>query len=355
MSGIILWWRRLSQAGFHPGLWFGFALACLAVVAVHWWQYKVYADRLQVYGQLVKRQGEAISKIQEKLKWSSSDSIAWNACLAYQSRMNRGYYFYTPPSGASIAERLLLRAAGYIRVVFRPYRPTQPPTRVEVEKILNDGQPLRTIAKGVRKVGVGFQVVEKTCEEVHYLDCQRNLTIAFYFDQGRIVSFYALPTLDHPPTEPVGLMLSGECHRFLIKFDCYVWLALIPVALVLRRHRMLSAELLIMLALVTIFVRSPSLPSKPSIRDYLNVAHLPWGLAMICAGLTILAWAYFVHQLRIRILCPVCDYNLSRNAAGICPECGTPVSEEIRRRLAVSRGLVSHPGAEHTGEGAMVL
>lgn len=28
--------------------------------------------------------------------------------------------------------------------------------------------------------------------------------------------------------------------------------------------------------------------------------------------------------------CPTCDYNLTGNVSGICPECGTPIPDEMR-------------------------
>ncbi len=31
--------------------------------------------------------------------------------------------------------------------------------------------------------------------------------------------------------------------------------------------------------------------------------------------------------------CTACDYNLTGNTSGICPECGTPIPEEIQKRL----------------------
>lgn len=30
--------------------------------------------------------------------------------------------------------------------------------------------------------------------------------------------------------------------------------------------------------------------------------------------------------------CPVCDYNLSGNTSGVCPECGTPTAHARRER-----------------------
>jgi hypothetical protein len=32
--------------------------------------------------------------------------------------------------------------------------------------------------------------------------------------------------------------------------------------------------------------------------------------------------------------CSECYYNLTRNISGVCPECGTPIPEEVRKELA---------------------
>lgn len=34
---------------------------------------------------------------------------------------------------------------------------------------------------------------------------------------------------------------------------------------------------------------------------------------------------------RLRGLCHVCGYDLTGNVSGVCPECGTPVREDVRR------------------------
>lgn len=34
--------------------------------------------------------------------------------------------------------------------------------------------------------------------------------------------------------------------------------------------------------------------------------------------------------------CDNCEYDLTGNVSGICPECGTPIPEQVRKRLAAS-------------------
>jgi hypothetical protein len=46
------------------------------------------------------------------------------------------------------------------------------------------------------------------------------------------------------------------------------------------------------------------------------------GIGMIWG---LIAVAYWVRPKRAAGLCAKCDYNLTGNVSGICPECGTPV------------------------------
>lgn len=53
--------------------------------------------------------------------------------------------------------------------------------------------------------------------------------------------------------------------------------------------------------------------------------------------LTLLLIGGFLHRRLLRIraaTCVTCEYDLTGNVTGTCPECGTPISEEVRKTLA---------------------
>lgn len=45
----------------------------------------------------------------------------------------------------------------------------------------------------------------------------------------------------------------------------------------------------------------------------------------------------FLPRKRRPSLCEKCDYDLTGNESGICPECGTPIAHECARRSETSR------------------
>lgn len=62
-------------------------------------------------------------------------------------------------------------------------------------------------------------------------------------------------------------------------------------------------------------------------RDGISAGVRFWFLALVAAGL-MLTNEYFVYRKRrIPGHCKSCDYNLTGNISGVCPECGTQVEE----------------------------
>ena len=74
--------------------------------------------------------------------------------------------------------------------------------------------------------------------------------------------------------------------------------------------------------------------------DYaLNSPVMEIALTVACVAISVLAWGYIAGRITgvviarrkgivkiVKGFCSVCGYNLTGNASGVCPECGTKIS-----------------------------
>ncbi|MBN2562781.1 MAG: hypothetical protein JXQ75_17800 [Phycisphaerae bacterium] len=54
---------------------------------------------------------------------------------------------------------------------------------------------------------------------------------------------------------------------------------------------------------------------------------------------TVLATSFLLWRDRSRPSpgrCQECGYDLTGNTSGICPECGTPIADDVKRKLAAN-------------------
>jgi hypothetical protein len=79
----------------------------------------------------------------------------------------------------------------------------------------------------------------------------------------------------------------------------------------------------------SIDVRHPSGPDASSL--YLLI---PFWLLFLGAAVPTLFAFFYDRRSRAKIPCPPCGYDLTSNVTGICPECGTPIPEEVRKEIA---------------------
>ena len=97
-------------------------------------------------------------------------------------------------------------------------------------------------------------------------------------------------------------------------------------------------------------VRGVSLCSLP-----MGSFEAPVGIALLVVGFpTAVLWRRQLQRLYHRRvqdgLCQHCEYDLRGNISGICPECGTPLTEEQRAAVAAADATAT-PGSEG-GRGA---
>ena len=59
----------------------------------------------------------------------------------------------------------------------------------------------------------------------------------------------------------------------------------------------------------------------------------PIATAFLASYAAVLRWN-LERRRSERGICKTCDYNLTGNLSGICPECGTAIPESVRQRLA---------------------
>ena len=62
------------------------------------------------------------------------------------------------------------------------------------------------------------------------------------------------------------------------------------------------------------------------------------GAVMLVVSTAILLWVYLQREPPVEPLCPTCEYNLTGNVSGVCPECGTPVPATLQGKIARTLG-----------------
>ncbi len=60
--------------------------------------------------------------------------------------------------------------------------------------------------------------------------------------------------------------------------------------------------------------------------------HPLWFLLIVVAAPT--GFLFHRHRQKLRGHCQECGYNLTGNTSGICPECGTPIPDDLKQKLA---------------------
>jgi hypothetical protein len=158
--------------------------------------------------------------------------------------------------------------------------------------------------------------------------------------QGRCVGIRTEPSqFPTDPAYPLNLAAYHGAIQFLQGYDVWICGLLFALFILLRSHRVLIAELLVLAAASRVFMRWPAVGSAP-LSAYLEHPSLPWGTAVIMFALTCLVWAYYAKQERSRIRCVVCGYNLAGTAGSVCGECGTPITHEVLELVKLKNSLI---------------
>jgi hypothetical protein len=173
----------------------------------------------------------------------------------------------------------------------------------------------------------------KRCDIARYRDPASGYELDLIFVDGdyqehRLVQ----PLLPPYPQLPTWWDRWSRCGG-LFEYRWRAWLGLCLLAVVVRPRRCLLAELLVMVSISSLLMDLPSPMNPYGWQRISKIRNLPWDLVMVAISFAVLSWAYYSHKARSRILCPVCEYNLTGNSSGVCPECGSRIPEDIRELL----------------------
>ncbi|HOW70754.1 MAG TPA: hypothetical protein PKY77_09145 [Phycisphaerae bacterium] len=324
-------WRHLappskSHVRLHPKLWMVFAAFCIACVGID-----VVAGK-QLRAIIDRREAERIS---------AENRISRLLAPAYarQSVVSR---IRTAASNLACRTQSPLAANLLQAVASSATQCDTRPTRAEVEACLLGGRSLRIQRlSATASQAIACELGCATCLSPRrpygmatYCVPEGDLTIRLVFSDNRLQA--ALPPLQEPAFYEWPLLLAcevtGETYRTHANT---LWVGLLMLTLVLRRDRVILAEFLLMVGILTTIAEMPSLNRTPFLSVAMHDQDLPWGLCMVFAALALLSFAYFRTSFACAIFCPVCDYNLRANTNGICSECGAEIPPAIRERLTL--------------------
>ena len=111
------------------------------------------------------------------------------------------------------------------------------------------------------------------------------------------------------------------------------WIVLAILCLVWKRRRAVLAELMLAAAILSFVAWLVNPGYSLTLVGILSNDMLFWGTLMLVTGFGLWTWCR-MHPRRPGFPhCPHCEYDLTANVSGICPECGNPIADQIRRRL----------------------
>jgi hypothetical protein len=94
--------------------------------------------------------------------------------------------------------------------------------------------------------------------------------------------------------------------------------------------------------------RRDELPQTRAVTNTLTLVGVPlWFVAAVFAWIPAIrartAWRARRHRSRAAAgRCPTCDYHLTANTSGVCPECGSPTARPSQHAPTPERSLASH-------------
>ena len=229
-------------------------------------------------------------------------------------------------------------------------------SRTEVEKRLNDGKPfvLKKEAGGgiaiwgdVRIDRSPF-VLKKEAERdiAIWTDVRSGRSFGLKFSDDKWSGVGTVGAARRPPAPtPSAFDEMTEAIRVGIVggktgWGPLLWIALLVFSLAVRGHRMLLGQLLLGVALLcfTAWLVAPNY--SLTLYSILRNDNLLWGIVMLTLSTGVIGWTFFENRRRRRAppLCPRCEYNLTSNVTGRCPECGGQIPDELQLRLQVDGG-----------------
>jgi hypothetical protein len=144
---------------------------------------------------------------------------------------------------------------------------------------------------------------------------------------------------------------------FLWQVPTLLWpLAIVYLGLTLRRRLPSDIARTFKLLLLCDVLRCVLLASWIWMSE-IDIFRMAWSLIVGCSTvpvITVLAWYWLrggVNQPERVLTCLQCGYDLTGNASGICPECGTPIVASLGGGLASSGMSDSPPSSNKRGRG----
>ena len=180
--------------------------------------------------------------------------------------------------------------------------------RSEVEKLLNDGQPLPLSRHGEKTVAVW---TDPTSGATFNLEFQDNKWMG-YSGGGSTKPLPAPnPSAFDEATEGIRSLIAGWNKGW----GPAAWVVLLVLCLALKRHRLLLAQLLLGTALVSFAAWLVAPNYTLTLRGIFSNDMLFWGTVMLVLSVTMTTWAFLEDRRRRRggLLCPNCEYNLWEN------------------------------------------
>jgi hypothetical protein len=113
------------------------------------------------------------------------------------------------------------------------------------------------------------------------------------------------------------------------------WIILLILLLFWRRYRPVLSEFLLAVAFIaaTAWFVNPGYPLTP--QGIFSNDMLFWALVMLALSSVAVLFTHRVRRAPDEPLCPNCQYNLTGNTSGRCPECGQPIPPEKQKEIDV--------------------
>ncbi len=313
-----------SRQSLHPRLWVRYAIGVVVWCLFADWQYRVHQARCRAYHE-------------EHWRMSLLEQACLVAPLNAQARpvvrLCNAMDDFRLGLESPVLKQVLLAVSQNARVAVSRI------TIEDVERRLNNGEPFQLSSRIQPDnwwdpcTGRNYSRMF-TISTANWCDPQGRIRGELVFRDGVFMGFNRTwPVLEEPEDVFVCSQTAVFMGDVLKRTSQWIWGLLVLFGLCRARSRFLALELSLMWLVVTGLVRLPPLAADPQWERVLRHPYWPWLLTMVSWSLAVLAWAWFRQGAKHRLLCPVCEYNLTGNRSGICPECGAPVPAEILERL----------------------
>lgn len=228
-----------------------------------------------------------------------------------------------------LEEAAFERMESQLRAAFKPYRPQNGLTPDELSRLVNGGQPFTPTDASV----LGSPLESRLL----WVDPETKVAFLLEFYKGHWTSFRHFDRFPPPPSKPppAGIDVLTEGWRrafagsFSLGWGTSGWLLLLILFVIVARYRRFLSELMLALAILctTAWIVSPH--SSLTITGLMSNDMLFWAVIMMLISTGAVALAYGRREEVLQSACTTCEYNLTGNTSGVCPECGTATGSLI--------------------------